>query len=67
MVESKGQNEANSTMEPEFDAIGDEGEPETLYNLHGGITFDPVDSCSHVTPFASQFTFDPEQKCFLGR
>ena len=52
MVESKGQNEANSTMEPEFDAIGDEGEPETLYNLHGGITFDPVDSCSHVTPFA---------------
>ena len=20
-------------------------------NIHGGITFDPVDSCSHVTPF----------------
>ena len=31
------------------------------HTIHGGITFDPVDSCSHVTPFASQFTFDPDK------
>ena len=31
MVESQGQNEANSTVQPILDEISDEGEPETLY------------------------------------
>ena len=31
MVESQGQNEANSTVQPVLDEISDESEPETLY------------------------------------
>ena len=37
-----------------------------LTKVHGGIIFDPVDSCSHVTPFGWEITFDPDQKCFFG-
>ena len=31
MVESQGQNEANSTVQPVLDDISDESEPEILY------------------------------------